>query len=34
MTEEKFDPILFSLAQQMPGGVPDLFDVLFSFLSR
>ncbi|KAK5972506.1 Nuclear migration protein nudC [Trichostrongylus colubriformis] len=26
--------VLFSLAQQMPGGVPDLFDVLFSFLSR
>ncbi|VDL84375.1 unnamed protein product [Nippostrongylus brasiliensis] len=34
MTEEKFDPILFSMAQQMPGGVPDLFDTLFSFLSR
>ncbi|ETN79639.1 CS domain protein [Necator americanus] len=34
MTEEKFDPILFSLAQQMPNGVSDLFDVLFSFLAR
>ncbi|KAL6725759.1 hypothetical protein Aduo_007790 [Ancylostoma duodenale] len=34
MTDEKFDPILFSMAQQMPNGVPDLFDVLFSFLAR
>ncbi|VDM78770.1 unnamed protein product [Strongylus vulgaris] len=34
MAEEKFDPILFSMAQQMPGGVPDLLDVLFGFLAR
>ncbi|CAJ0596636.1 unnamed protein product [Cylicocyclus nassatus] len=34
MTEEKFDPILFSMAQQMPGGVPDLLDILFGFLAR
>ncbi|KHJ74776.1 CS domain protein [Oesophagostomum dentatum] len=34
MTEEKFDAILFSMAQQMPGGVPDLLDVLFGFLAR
>ncbi|KAK6031367.1 CS domain protein [Ostertagia ostertagi] len=34
MADEKYDAVLFSLAQQMPGGVPDLFDVLFSFLSR
>ncbi|KAJ1359806.1 hypothetical protein KIN20_018607 [Parelaphostrongylus tenuis] len=34
MTEEKFDSILFSLAQQMPGGVPDLLDTLFGFLAR
>ncbi|CAD6193011.1 unnamed protein product [Caenorhabditis auriculariae] len=31
---EKFDAVLFSLAQQLPGGVPQLFDVLFGFLSR
>lgn len=34
MTEERFDSILFSLAQQMPGGVPDLLDTLFGFLAR
>ncbi|MFH4981682.1 hypothetical protein AB6A40_008391 [Gnathostoma spinigerum] len=31
---ERFDGLLLGLAQQMEGGVPQLFDVLFSFLSR
>ncbi|KAM3722256.1 Nuclear migration protein nudC [Dirofilaria immitis] len=30
----KYDVILLSLAQQMEGGVPQLLDVLFGFLSR
>ncbi|CAB3402677.1 unnamed protein product [Caenorhabditis bovis] len=30
----KFDNVLFSLAQQLPGGVPQLLDVVFEFLSR
>ncbi|KAL3997348.1 Nuclear migration protein nudC [Acanthocheilonema viteae] len=30
----KYDTILLSLAQQMEGGVPQLLDVLFGFLSR
>ncbi|VDD89805.1 unnamed protein product [Enterobius vermicularis] len=32
--QEKFDGVLLGLATQMEGGVPELFDVLFSFLSR
>ncbi|PAV62149.1 hypothetical protein WR25_07538 [Diploscapter pachys] len=31
---EKYDAVLLSLATQMSGGVPQLLDVLFSFLSR
>ncbi|GMR42448.1 hypothetical protein PMAYCL1PPCAC_12643, partial [Pristionchus mayeri] len=31
---ERYDSVLLSLAQQMPGGVPELFDVVFGFLSR
>uniref|UniRef100_A0A1I7X8C6 Nuclear migration protein nudC n=1 Tax=Heterorhabditis bacteriophora TaxID=37862 RepID=A0A1I7X8C6_HETBA len=31
---DKYDTVLLSLAQQMRGGVPELFDVIFSFLSR
>ncbi|VDO94032.1 unnamed protein product [Soboliphyme baturini] len=31
---EKFDAILLNLAQGMNGGVPQLFDVLFSLLAR
>uniref|UniRef100_A0A8R1Y991 Nuclear migration protein nudC n=1 Tax=Pristionchus pacificus TaxID=54126 RepID=A0A8R1Y991_PRIPA len=31
---ERYDAVLLSLAQQMAGGVPELFDVLFGFLSR
>ncbi|CEF66467.1 Nuclear migration protein nudC [Strongyloides ratti] len=34
MVNEKFDGIFLSLAQQMENGVPELFDVLFNFLSR
>ncbi|VDK88531.1 unnamed protein product [Onchocerca ochengi] len=30
----KYDVVLLSLAQQMEGGVPQLLDVLFGFLSR
>ena len=31
---EQYDTVLLSLAQQMKGGVPELFDTLFNFLSR
>uniref|UniRef100_A0A0N4Z2B1 Nuclear migration protein nudC n=1 Tax=Parastrongyloides trichosuri TaxID=131310 RepID=A0A0N4Z2B1_PARTI len=34
MVNEKFDGIFLSLAQQMENGIPELFDVLFNFLSR
>ncbi|CAI5444634.1 unnamed protein product [Caenorhabditis angaria] len=34
MSSEQFDNVLFSLAQQLPGGVPQLLDVIFEFLSR
>uniref|UniRef100_A0A0N5BW24 Nuclear migration protein nudC n=1 Tax=Strongyloides papillosus TaxID=174720 RepID=A0A0N5BW24_STREA len=34
MANEKFDGIFLSLAQQMENGIPELFDVLFNFLSR
>jgi hypothetical protein len=34
MNDDKFDPILLSLAQQLEGGVPELLDKIFSFLSR
>lgn len=32
--EERFDTILFSLAEQHPGGVPDLLGTLAGFLAR
>uniref|UniRef100_A0A0N5AIK6 Nuclear migration protein nudC n=1 Tax=Syphacia muris TaxID=451379 RepID=A0A0N5AIK6_9BILA len=32
--QEKYDGIFLSLATQMEGGVPQLFDIIFSFLSR
>ncbi|EFP01282.1 CRE-NUD-1 protein [Caenorhabditis remanei] len=31
---ERFDSVFLSLAQQLSGGVPQLFDVLFEFLAR
>ena len=31
---DRYDGVLLSLAQQMQGGVPELFDVLFAFLAR
>lgn len=34
MSADRYDAVLLSLAQQMPGGVPELFDVLFNFLLR
>lgn len=34
MEDDKFDAVLFSMAQQMSGGVPQLLDTLFGFLSR
>lgn len=34
MANAKFDGVFLSLAQQMENGVPELFDVLFDFLSR
>lgn len=32
--QDKYDGVLLGLATQMEGGVPQLFDVIFSFLSR
>ena len=32
--EERFDGMLFTLAQQHPNGILDLLDTLFSFLAR
>ncbi|XP_053683927.1 nuclear migration protein nudC [Sabethes cyaneus] len=32
--EGKFDPVLFSLAEQHPGGVPDLLATVAGFLNR
>lgn len=32
--EGKFDPVLFSLAEQHPGGVPDLLATIAGFLNR
>ncbi|CAI4222281.1 unnamed protein product [Auanema sp. JU1783] len=32
--QKKFDPVLLSIAQELEGGIPQFFDVLFSFLSR
>ncbi len=32
--EEKFDGMLFTLAQQHPGGIMDVLDTLFNFLAR
>jgi hypothetical protein len=32
--QDRFDGILLGLAQQMPGGVPQLLDSVFSFLQR
>uniref|UniRef100_A0A915L5Z8 Nuclear migration protein nudC n=1 Tax=Romanomermis culicivorax TaxID=13658 RepID=A0A915L5Z8_ROMCU len=34
MADCKYDTVLLSLAQQLQGGVPQLLDVLFDFLSR
>lgn len=31
---ERFDSVLLSMAQQLSGGVPEMLDVLFEFLSR
>lgn len=31
---ERYDSVLLSLAQSLKGGVPELFDVVFDFLSR
>ena len=34
MSTEKFDGILMGIAQECPGGVPELLDVIFGFLAR
>lgn len=34
MSQEQFDGVLLSLAQQCQGGVPELLDVVFGFLNR
>lgn len=31
---ERYDTVLLSLAQSLKGGVPEMFDVIFDFLSR
>ncbi len=33
-SSERIDGVLLSLAGSLEGGVPELFDCLFSFLSR
>uniref|UniRef100_A0AC35TY15 CS domain-containing protein n=1 Tax=Rhabditophanes sp. KR3021 TaxID=114890 RepID=A0AC35TY15_9BILA len=34
MASAKYDGVFLQLAQQLEGGVPEMFDVLFDFLSR